>query len=103
MGKIITMPDGSVLVDSMEAVLLDNIEVARYQDTSTDQENIAMELSGRVNRSQDRSSTLFLFDVEAAAEVAGHMMAYGYSVDPTMRAKTEKVVKDIATDHGWQM
>lgn len=67
-------PDGSVVLDTRRAVLLDHTNVCRVDDYGGPEEMWAMLLSGRINKSQDRAQVLFLFGIDGAAAIITELL-----------------------------
>lgn len=80
MGKIIggsSHGRNDALVDTTGAVLLDDVHVVQVTVTNTAavQAAVGLELSGRINRTTERSSTLYLFDTDGAAVIVAELLA----------------------------
>lgn len=71
---------GSVIVDTRNAVLMDAVEVSTI-DTQVAGRSagsaLALVLSGRINKSQDRARILFLFGADGAAAIVTELLALG--------------------------
>jgi hypothetical protein len=91
MGQIIG--DGAdVLLDMERAVLLDGMEVClvnsishvvdQTQRPSQESIRLAMRLDGRVNKSTDRASVLFILDEDGAAAIISELLALATRVGP---------------------
>jgi hypothetical protein len=88
-----------VILDASHAVILDHAEVVALEDHPG---TVAMVLSGRVNRTEDRASVMFIFDTDGAAAItteltalfarAGGELAARYEAD--MLARVEALVRD---------
>ena len=81
-------------------MLLDNLEVCAVQTTSGAQHDdaIALQLSGRINRTRDRVDVLFLFDVDGAAAIVTELLALADRMDAddlatTIRARLDKLAQ----------
>lgn len=65
-----------VILDARNAVLLETCDVSTLDpESARGQSAIAMVLGGRINRTQDRASVLFLFGTDGAAAVITELMA----------------------------
>lgn len=82
-----------VLLDTERAVLLRGLEVClintlkRHHDglqrgESTSEVNLAMRLYGRVNKSQDEASILFIMDADGAAAIVTELVALAARIGP---------------------
>ena len=65
--------EGGVLVDTRRAVMLDDVTVSTVD--SNQGSIIAMLLGGRINKSTDRASVLFLMPLDGAAAIITEFMA----------------------------
>jgi hypothetical protein len=92
----------SVVLDASRAVLLDYQEVAfaefRPTDGSDDGECVALLMSGRINKSQDRARVLFVFNEDGAAALVTELEALmhragGKHLGEYMRNKFERRAK----------
>jgi hypothetical protein len=79
-------PDQDVVLDTSNAVLLDGLEVCLVgppRDATSDQDILlAMRLDGRVNKSPDRASIMFLFDEDGAATIISELLALATRIGP---------------------
>lgn len=89
-----------VVLDARHAVLLDNVEVCAVETTSGAQHDdaIALQLSGRINRTRDRVDVLFLFDVDGAAAIVTELLALADRMDAddlaaTVRARLDRLAQ----------
>lgn len=74
-GGAITGPSSNVVIDSRRAVLMDHVYVARVE--TPDQGIVmALQLSGRINKSTDtdRAQILFLFDGDGGASIVAELL-----------------------------
>jgi hypothetical protein len=62
----------SVLVDTRGAVLLDAMSSCAVETSAGP--IVALDLAGKLNREERRSSTLYLFDFETAAKLAADLL-----------------------------
>lgn len=72
--RIIEMPNGSVLVDATDAILVDEIRVVSKHEG--DANVLGMEVEGRVNNTDDRRMALLLIDPEGAAQIVGLLVVH---------------------------
>lgn len=75
---------GGVILDTRNAIILEHTEVSTLD--SSNQSVIAMVLSGRINRTQDRAEVMFLFGSDGLAAIVTELMALmgrATGVDPT--------------------
>ena len=108
MGAIIG--DGpDVLLDTERAVLLDGLEVclvnvasnavdATQRREATTNVRLAMRLDGRVNKSQDRASVLFLMDEDGAAAVVTEIVALASRIGPEFAARFQERMETLARE-----
>lgn len=66
---------GGVIVDTRNAILLDDLMVSTVDDVGSGRAAIAMQLSGRINRSPDRAKVLYLFGTDGAAGLITELLA----------------------------
>jgi hypothetical protein len=76
---------GDALVNTEGAVLLEDVTVVVVGTANAFGAGraLAMELGGRVNKSTDRSSTLYLFDEEGAAVIVSELLGLAARISPT--------------------
>lgn len=69
--------DGGVVLDTRNAVLLDTIDVSTLDPErgGRGQSALALVLGGRINRSPDRASVLFIFGSDGAAGIISELIA----------------------------
>lgn len=89
---------GAVVLDTTNAVLLDHCDVAMVDGTG----HFAMLLSGRVNKTRDRASVMFLFGTDGAAAVISELVALmgraGGDVGPAFLADLEARMDALRAD-----
>lgn len=66
--------EGAVVIDTRNAVLLDAVDVAMVDNPSDRRRFASLVLSGRVNRAQDRTRVLYLFDADGAAALVSELV-----------------------------
>jgi hypothetical protein len=66
--------EGTVVIDTRNAVLMDSVDVALLNNPSDARRFASLVLAGRVNRSQDRARVLYLFDADGAAAVVSELI-----------------------------
>lgn len=71
----------SVIVDGTNAVLLDSTDVC-LMETRGGNVILAMLLEGRINKTQDRASNLYLFDEDGAAALVSELIAVAHRIGP---------------------
>lgn len=108
MGAIIG--DGSdVLLDTERAVLFDGMEVCLVNVASNlvDQTQrrsassgvrLAMRLDGRVNKTQDRASVLFLMDEDGAAAIVTELVALASRIGPEFATRFQQRMEELAAE-----
>ena len=76
---------GDALIDTTDAVLLDDVTVVVLGVADRDGAGraIGMELAGRVNKTSRRSSVLYVFDADGAAAVVSELLGLAARVSPT--------------------
>lgn len=67
--------EGENLIDTRNSVLLDSVDVAMVDNPSDGRQFASLLLSGRVNRSPERTSVLYLFDADGAAAIVTELVA----------------------------
>lgn len=79
-------PGEDVVLDTSKAVLLDGLEVCLVgppRDASSEQDvMLAMRLDGRVNRTEDRTSILYLFNEDGAAAIISQLLDLATRIGP---------------------
>jgi hypothetical protein len=75
---------GDSLIDTTDAVLLDETNVAVVGMLRRDgaETALALELGGRINHTQDRTSTLYLLNVDGAAGIISELLGLAERIDP---------------------
>jgi hypothetical protein len=75
---------GDAIVDVGRAVLLDAVNVVLVGTAGGDGAGraLAMELAGRVNKSQYRSTVLYVFDEDGAAAIISELLGLAGRVSP---------------------
>jgi hypothetical protein len=71
---------GAVIVDARNAILMDSVGVSTVDSEGGDPRPVAivLELSGRINQTQDRASVLFIFGSDGAAAIITELLGlYG--------------------------
>lgn len=78
---------GDALIDVEGAVLLREVHVAAVDALNQDGSSraLALQLVGRVNKSAETSSTLYLFDVDGAAAIVSELLGLAARVGPEFR------------------
>lgn len=71
----------SVIVDGTNAVLLDSSDVC-LMETRGGSVVIAMLCEGRINKTTDRASNLYLFDEDGAAALVSELIAVAHRIGP---------------------
>jgi hypothetical protein len=66
---------GAVVIDTRKAVLLDTTNVAMVDNKSDGRRIAALLLGGRVNRSPDSTSVLYLLNADGAAAIVSELIA----------------------------
>lgn len=66
---------GAVVIDTRNAVLLEATDVAMVDNRSDGRRIAALLLSGRVNRSPDATSVLYLLNADGAAAIVSEIIA----------------------------
>lgn len=71
----------AVTLDMTDGVLLEEVDIALMEPEIggelTGYLNVAMTLSGRINKTEERSKILYLFDADGAAEILTELIALG--------------------------
>jgi hypothetical protein len=88
----------SVVLDTTHGVLLDAVDVAVGHNVSDGRDFLTMVLGGRVNRSQDRASVLYMLDADGAAAIVSELEAVmrragGNWIEQYRAAKADRVAK----------
>jgi hypothetical protein len=107
MGNIIG--DGAdVLLDMERAVLMDGMSVCLVNAQSntidgtqrppSESIRLAMRLDGRVNKSTDRASVLFLFDEDGAAAIVTELVALASRVGPEFATRFQQRLEALAEE-----
>ncbi len=69
----------AVTLDMTDGVLLDKVDIALVEPEIggelTGYLNVAMTLGGRINKTEERSKILYLFDADVAAEILTELIA----------------------------
>jgi hypothetical protein len=79
----------AVVVDSRNAVLLDHTEVVLVETTSNGNPNppaIGMALSGRINRSTERTQILYLMNEDGATAIVSELVGMAGRIGPDFAA-----------------
>lgn len=107
MGAIIG-DESDVLLDTERAVLLDGMEVcmvgtmAGVVDARQRGEQVsirlAMRLDGRVNKSTDRASVLFLMDEDGAAAIVTELVALASRMGPEFAERFQERLNTLAEE-----
>lgn len=97
-----------VLLDMERAILMDGMSVCLvntmsgvYDQTQRPAEQhirLAMRLDGRVNKSTDRASALFLFDEDGAAAIISELMDLATRVGPEFATRLMERLDALAAD-----
>jgi len=79
-------PGEDVVLDTSKAVLLDGMEVCLVgppRDATSEQDlMLAMRLDGRVNRTDDRASIMFLLNEDGAAAIISELLDLATRIGP---------------------
>lgn len=90
-GDIISTGGGKsqTVFDTTNAVLLENIDVALVDDLSGRHDGpvLALFLQGRINKTQERSRILYLFQEAGTAALISELMALASRIGPAFRDK----------------
>lgn len=87
----------AALIDPTDAVLLDDVGVVLiepHRGGQTGPPALAMTLAGRVNKTEDRSRILYLFDEDGAAAIVSELIALASRIGPDF---LEQLLQRIAT------
>lgn len=78
---------GDALVDVTGAVLLHEVHVVAVDALGGDGATraLAMQLVGRVNKTPDTSSVLYLFEVDGAAAIVSELLGLAARIGPEFR------------------
>lgn len=107
MGQMIG--DEDVLLDMERAVLMDGMSVClvNVQSNVVDQlqraepsseVRLAMQLDGRVNKTRDRASVLFVFDEDGAAAIVTELVALASRIGPEFAARFQERLDALAEE-----
>lgn len=108
MGAI--LGDGpDVLLDMERAVLLDGMEVCLVNVASnvvdqtqrrpaTEGVRLAVRLDGRVNKTKDRASVLFVMDEDGAAAIVTEIVALASRIGPEFAARFQERLETLAAE-----
>lgn len=77
----------SVIVDTRNAVLLDGVDVALVELRRAGQPvgelpDLALKLSGRINKTSDRAEVLYLFGEDGAAAIVSELVGLAVRIGP---------------------
>lgn len=103
LGAAIVGPGGprdrhGVVVDTTDAVLLDGVVVALvepYRAGEAGSPVLACELAGRVNKTTDRASVVYLFDEDGAAALVTELLALASRIGPEFRERLLRRLRDL--------
>lgn len=100
MGAIVG--DGSdVLIDAERAVLLDGLDVCLVNAFAGDEPGrtrLAMRLDGRVNKTTDRASILYILDEDGAAAIVTELVALASRVGPEFATLFQTRLEKLAAE-----
>lgn len=80
----------SVVMDTSNSVILDEVDAAIMHNGSDGQDFITLLLQGRVNRSADRTRILYIMDEDGAAALSTELDALMRRAGPEWRARYEQ-------------
>lgn len=91
---------GGVIFDMRGAVLLQHIDVAIVDEVSKgrpipDNPVLTMMLEGRVNKTQDRAKTLYIFDVDGAAAIVSELTELASRIGPAFVQRLKERLEAI--------
>lgn len=98
-----------VLLDMERAVLLDGMEVCLVNVASnvidqtqrqppTEGIRLAVRLDGRVNKSKDRASVLFVMDEDGAAAIVTEIVALAARIGPEFATRFQQRLETLAAE-----
>lgn len=88
----------NLTLDTSQAVLLDHTTMLLVHGTvHRDDDRIAMLLEGRINRTQDRASIMFMFDEDGAAALVSELLSLGHRMGPDFLKRLRERVTDLST------
>jgi len=100
MGAIVG-PGQDVVLDTSKAVLLDGLEVCLVgpPENAVDGRDIllAMRLDGRVNKTPDRTSILYLFNEDGAAAVISELLDLAVRIGPAFATSLMERLEKLQT------
>lgn len=78
---------GDALVNVSGAVLLRDVSVVTVDavDSTGAARILAMQLGGRVNKTENTASTMYLFDVDGAAAIVSELLGLAARIGPEFR------------------
>jgi hypothetical protein len=110
LGKFITDPSSSqdVLLDMDNAVLLDGMSVClvnavaglvdKTQRGVEENIRLAVQLDGRINKSTDRASVLFVMDEDGAAAIISEILALATRIGPEFAVRLMDRISDLQSE-----
>ena len=80
--RLIEGPDGNVLVDSSDALLVEEVAViSKFGPETARQKLVVMEMTGRVNQTDEMTRALVLMHSEGVPEMIGLLMESLVKID----------------------
>jgi hypothetical protein len=84
----------SVIIDSTNAVLLDHTNVCQME-TNTGEHIIAMALSGRINKTPERTEIVYLLGADGAAAIITELIALGGRMGPEFGTRLNERINEL--------
>lgn len=93
------LPGGEILLDTRRCVLLEDIEAAELENPSDDRRLVTLCLSGRINRTTEGSTVMYVADIDRAGRVVAQLvdlagrMGAGEPFQAAVRAELDRLAR----------
>jgi hypothetical protein len=93
---------GDSLIDARRAVLLQEVHVVLVDSTSSEGTvpALAMELAGRINKTQQRSTVLYVMNEDGAAAIISQLLGLAQRIGPQFLADLTARIEALPMGEG---
>lgn len=83
-----------MVIDTRRAVLLEHTMVSTFDSQSGEHQGIALELEGRINRTQERARILYLLNADGGAALVSELVGIAGRISPQFGAEFVQRIRE---------